>query len=338
MEIMELMTALHGCFGPSGQEGQTAEKLAELARPMADEISTDTLGNLTVHKKGVGPKVMLAAHMDTIGFMVTHIEDNGLLRVGKLGGVDPREVLGTPVRFQNGVRGTLYEDDGLEDKKRELGHLYLDIGAKDAQEAKSRVQVGDAAVYDTPLYQSGRAVMGPYLDNRLSCAIALKALELAKNSPNDLYVVFTVQEEVGTRGAQTAAFAIDPDYALVADVTIADDLPGSRHTCSAKCGGGAAIKVMDSLVICHPQVVERLKSLAGEENIPYQLDVMSGGGTDGGPIHKSRAGVLTGGVSVPCRYTHCPQEVAWRSDAEDCARLLAAFMKSALPEVPRFGG
>lgn len=333
MEIMELLTALHGCFGPSGQEGQTADKLSELARPLADEISTDTLGNLIVHKGGPGPRILLSAHMDTIGLMVTHIEEGGFLRVGRIGGVDPREALGAPVRFRGGVRGVICEDDGLEDTKREMGHLYLDIGAKDGQEAKGWVQVGDVAVYDTALYQSGRAVMGPYLDNRLSCAVALKALELSQSGNNDLYVVFSVQEEVGTRGAGPAAFAIDPEYALVADVTIADDLPGSKHTCSSKCGGGAAIKVMDSLVICHPQVVERLKALAQEKGIAYQLDVMSDGGTDGGPIHKSRAGVLTGGVSVPCRYTHCPQEVAWLSDAEDCARLLAAFLDSGLPKV-----
>lgn len=333
MEIMELLTALHGCFGPSGQEGQTADKLAELARPLADEISTDTLGNLIVHKGGPGPRILLSAHMDTIGLMVTHIEEGGFLRVGRIGGVDPREALGAPVRFRGGVRGVICEDDGLEDTKREMGHLYLDIGAKDGQEAKGWVQVGDVAVYDTALYQSGRAVMGPYLDNRLSCAVALKALELAQSGNNDLYVVFSVQEEVGTRGAGPAAFAIDPEYALVADVTIADDLPGSKHTCSSKCGGGAAIKVMDRSVICHPQVVERLKALAQEKGIAYQLDVMSDGGTDGGPIHKSRAGVLTGGVSVPCRYTHCPQEVAWLSDAEDCARLLAAFLDSGLPKV-----
>lgn len=333
MEIMELLTALHGCFGPSGQEGQTADKLAELARPLADEISTDTLGNLIVHKGGPGPRILLSAHMDTIGLMVTHIEEGGFLRVGRIGGVDPREALGAPVRFRGGVRGVICEDDGLEDTKREMGHLYLDIGAKDGQEAKGWVQVGDVAVYDTALYQSGRAVMGPYLDNRLSCAVALKALELSQSGNNDLYVVFSVQEEVGTRGAGPAAFAIDPEYALVADVTIADDLPGSKHTCSSKCGGGAAIKVMDRSVICHPQVVERLKALAQEKGIAYQLDVMSDGGTDGGPIHKSRAGVLTGGVSVPCRYTHCPQEVAWLSDAEDCARLLAAFLDSGLPKV-----
>lgn len=335
MEIFETLRALNACFGPSGQEEEVAGKLKELAGPLATDIRTDTMGNLIVHKAGGGPKVMFAAHMDSIGLMVTHIEDNGFLRVGKVGYVDPREVLGTPVRFANGVVGTLYEDEGLEETKREIGHLYVDVGAADAQAAKALAQVGDVAVFDTPTRRQGDGVFSPYLDNRISCAALLKAMELVQDSPNDLYFVFTVQEEVGTRGAEPAAFAIAPDYAVVADVTIANDLPGSKHSCSSKCGGGAAVKVMDNRVICHPEMVKRLEELAKAEGIPYQMDVISGGGTDGGPIHKSREGVYTGGVSVPCRYTHCPQEVALLSDAEACARLMAAFAMAELPPVGR---
>lgn len=332
------LQALCGAFGPSGQEGEAANVIEELARPYGGETSRDALGNLIVHLPGQGAKVMFAAHMDTIGLMVTHIEDSGFLRVGKLGGVDPRDVLGAPVRFQNVVFGAVYEDDELGDAKREIGHLYVDIGAKDKEEALRRIRVGDVAVLATIPRVSGRAVMGPYLDNRAGCCAMLWAMELLQHSENDLYFVFTTQEEVGTRGAQTAAFAIDPDYAVVADVTIADDVPGSKHTCSAKCGGGAAIKVMDSAVICHPEMVRLLRELAEEQNIPYQMDVMSGGGTDGGPIHKSRAGVLTGGVSIPCRNTHCPQEVAYLEDIEAAARLMAAFAGKKLPKVDRFGG
>ncbi len=338
MNILDTLKAVNSCFGPSGQEKRVAEKIRTLAAPYADEMSTDVMGNLIVRKKGTGPKVMFAAHMDSIGFMVTHIEDNGLLRVGRVGGVGPRDVLGTPVRFANGTLGTVYEDDGLEETKREMGHLFVDIGARDAADAKGRVRVGDMAVYSTPVYVSGRAVFGPYLDNRICCVALLMALEQVKESKNDLYFLFTTQEEVGLRGAQTAAYAIDPDYAIVTDVTVGDDLPGSKHTCSAKPGSGAAIKVMDSSVICHPQMVKQLKELARAQNIACQMDVLSDGGTDGGAIHKSRAGVYTGGVSVPCRYIHSPQESAVLSDVEDCARLLAAFAQAELPELPRTGG
>lgn len=338
MEVLKTLERLCAAFGPSGQENEVAKVIEDLARPYADEITRDAMGNLTVHKKGNGPKVMFAAHMDSIGLMATYINDEGFIRVGRLGGVSPREMLGTPVRFQNGVMGAVYEDDGLEDAKREMGHLFVDIGARNAEEAKKRVQVGDAAVFATPTYQSGHALISPYLDNRVSCLALLWAMELVGKSGNDLYFVFTTQEEVGLRGAQTAAYAIDPDYAVVADVTVGDDLPGSKHTCSSKCGGGAAIKVMDSSVICHPEMVTMLRELAQEKNIPFQMDVISDGGTDGGSIHKSRAGVVTGGVSVPCRGIHCPQEAAWLEDVEATAKLLAAFAEKELPRAEELRG
>lgn len=334
MELMEVLATLGRCFSPSGQETEAAKAIGELAAPYADDITTDAMGNLIVHKKGSGPKVLFAAHMDTLGLMVTHVEDSGLLRVGRLGGIEPRLMPGTPVRFQNGVMGAVYEDLGLEEKKREMGHLYIDIGAKDANEAARLVQVGDVAVFNTPLCQMGNTVFGPYLDNRVCCAALLKALSQVGESSNDLYFVFTVQEEVGLRGAQTAAFAIDPDYAVVTDVTDSDDLPGGEHEGSAKCGGGAAIKVMDTSVICHPQMVRRLRDLAQAKDIPFQMDILTDGGTDGGAIHKSRAGVYTGGVSVPCRYIHSPQEAVRLSDGSACARLLAAFAQGDLPTIP----
>lgn len=339
MNVLEALQAINSRFGPSGQERRVAEKIRALAAPYADEVSVDVMGNLIVHKKGPGPRVMLCAHMDSIGFMVTHVEPSGLLRIGAIGGIEARDVLGTGVRFANGVLGTVQVEDGVESgKKIEMGQLFVDIGAVDAADARARVQVGDMAVYNTPTYLSGQSIFGPYLDNRICCVALLMALERVQDSPNDLYFVFSTQEEVGLRGAQTAAFAIDPDYAVVTDVTDSDDLPGSKHTCSSKLGGGAAIKVMDRSVICHPQMVERLQTLAKEGKIRYQLDVIDCGGTDGGAIHKSRAGVVTGGVSIPCRYTHSPQESVALSDVTDCAALLAAFAQSPLPELERMGG
>lgn len=333
MDIFETLTALERRFGPSGREGDIREAIEELARPYADEIAADVMGNLIVHRKGSGPKVMLAAHMDSIGLMVTYVEDSGLLRVGKIGGIAPADVLATPVRFQNGVLGTIYEDEGLEDTKREMGCLYVDIGADSKEAALERVRVGDVAIYNTPTVKSGKAVISPYLDNRICCVALLKALELTRKSENDLYFVFTVQEEVGLRGAGPAAFSIDPDYAVVVDVTPDGGAPGSKHGCSSRCGGGAAIKVMDSSVICHPQMVKVLRDLAQAGDIPYQMDVIAQGGTDGGTIHSSRAGVVTGGVSVPCRYVHSPQEVSYVEDVDATARLLAAFCQKSLSEV-----
>ena len=195
------------------------------------------------------------------------------------------------------------------------------------------VQVGDTAVYDTAIFLSGDKVVSPYLDNRISCAVLLRVLEELDACPNDLYLVFSAQEEVGLRGARTAAWSIDPDYALAVDVTDVDDTPGSEKLGTVRLGQGAAVKVMDRSVICHPQLVETLERLAAEREIPVQRDIMRGGGTDAGAIHTTRMGVLTGGVSVPCRYIHTPTEMSDLGDAEACVKLLAAFAQEELTQL-----
>lgn len=330
MELFDLIQTLTAAHGPSGNEGGVREVIARLAAPYAQEITTDTLGNLIVHKPGQGPKVMLCAHMDSIGFIVTHVEEEGFLRVGKLGGVAPVEALYTPVRFQNGVRGVFVKEEKAEDKGLKLDVCYVDIGAKSREEALSMVQVGDTAVYDSPTFCNGDKVVSPYLDNRIACAILLKVLESLKETPNDLSLVFTAQEEVGLRGARTAAWTIAPDWALAVDVTDVDDTPGTERCGTVQLGKGAAVKVMDSSVICHPQVVQTLERLAKEQNIPVQRDIMRAGGTDAGAVQAARLGVLTGGVSVPCRYIHTPVEMASLEDAQRCVQLLSAFVTSAL--------
>ena len=330
MKLFELIQTLNAAHGPSGDEGGVREVIARLAQPLADEVRTDTLGNLMVHKRGEGPRVMFAAHMDSIGFIVTHIEKEGFLRVGRLGGISPKEAAYTPVRFQNGVRGVIVPEEKADLGKLKLDQCFLDIGAKDEDQAREMVRVGDTAVYDSPMFVSGSKVLSPYLDNRISCAVLLKALEEIGRSPNDLYFVFTVQEEVGLRGGRTAAWGVDPAYGIAVDVTDVDDTPGSEKSGTVQLGKGAAIKVMDSSVICHPEVVSRLDALAGEGDIPVQRDILRAGGTDAGAIHITRTGVKTGGISVPCRYIHTPVEMADLTDAEHCVRLAAAFAQCRL--------
>ena len=330
MELFELIQTLNAAHGPSGDEGGIREVIAGLAQLFADEVRTDTLGNLIVRKKGAGPKVMFAAHMDSIGFIVTHMEKEGFLRVGRVGGISPREAAYTPVRFKNGVRGVIVPEEKADFGKLKLDECYLDIGARDEAQARELVQVGDTAVYDSPCFENNGKVVSPYLDNRISCAILLKTLEEVTQSPNDLYFVFTVQEEVGIRGGKTAAWGVDPAYGIAVDVTDVDDTPGSEKSGTVQLGKGAAIKVMDSSVICAPQVVSRLEALAKEGNIPAQRDILRAGGTDAGAIHITRTGVMTGGISVPCRYIHTPVEMADLSDAEHCVKLAAAFARSEL--------
>lgn len=330
MELLELIQTLNAAHGPSGDEGGIRERLAELARPLADEISTDTMGNLIVRKLGSGPRVMLCAHMDSIGFIVTHVEENGFLRVGRLGGISPKEAAYTPVRFAGGVRGVIVPEEKADFGKLKLDECYVDIGAKDRETALKAVAVGDTLIYDSPCFTNQGKVVSPYMDNRISCAILLKVLEEMELCPNDLYVVFTVQEEVGLRGAKPAAWAVDPDYAVVVDVTDVDDTPGSEKCGTVRLGKGPAIKIMDSSVICHPDMIQKLESQAKVLDMPTQRDIMRAGGTDAGVMHTTRIGVRTGGVSVPCRYIHTPVEMADLQDARDCAKLLCAFVQSKL--------
>lgn len=330
MELLELIQTLNAAHGPSGDEGGIRERLAELARPLADEISTDTMGNLIVRKLGSGPRVMLCAHMDSIGFIVTHVEENGFLRVGRLGGISPKEAAYTPVRFAGGARGVIVPEEKADFGKLKLDECYVDIGAKDRETALKTVAVGDTLIYDSPCFTNQGKVVSPYLDNRISCAILLKVLEEMELCPNDLYVVFTVQEEVGLRGAKPAAWAVDPDYAVVVDVTDVDDTPGSEKCGTVRLGKGPAIKIMDSSVICHPDMIQKLESQAKTLDMPTQRDIMRAGGTDAGVMHTTRIGVRTGGVSVPCRYIHTPVEMADLQDARDCAKLLCAFVQSKL--------
>ena len=325
MNILETLQALNACHGPAGDESGIAETILSLAAPYADECWTDPLGNLIVHKRGDGPKVMFAAHMDSIGMIVTHIEAEGYLRFGKVGGLDLTALLHNPVRFANGVRGLVGVNQDADRKKLSIEDMFIDIGAKSREEAEKTVHIGDTAVFDTPTFAAGERIVSPYHDNRISCVVLLNALSQIKSSVNDLYFVFTSQEELGLRGAKTAAYAIDPDYAIAVDVTLSDDLPGAKHNGSSVLGKGAAIKVMDNSVICHPQMVKKLTELAQEKEIAHQSDVIRSGGTDAGAIHVSRTGVYTGGVSIPCRYVHSPTEMVETSDVQACVELIHAF-------------
>lgn len=330
MDMMTMLQRLTAAFGPSGAEGEVADLIEELAAPYCDKIKRDTLGNLICRRKGEGPKVMFSAHMDSIGLVATHIEEKGFVRVGAVGGISPLKVLHTPVRFQNGRRGVICAQGGLDASKLKLSDLFLDLGATSREEAEEMIQIGDAAVFDTRLTALGGRVSGPYLDNRASCAVQLMAMSQLGQTGNDLYFVFSTQEEVGTRGAKTAAWKIDPDYGVALDVTPADDEPGSKHLVSSVLGGGAGVKVMDGSVICHPWMVDKLLELAQQQGIRVQRDVIRAGGTDGGPIHLSRGGVPTGGISIPWRYGHSPMEVVDLQDLHDCVALVKAFAECQL--------
>lgn len=330
MDMIKTLADLASAFGPSGCENEISQAIEKLAKPYVDEISRDVMGNLICHRKGRGPKVMFSAHMDSIGVVATHIDEKGFVHVGAIGGVKAPRALFTPVRFQNGTKGLICANAEADLSKLTVPDLLVDIGAANGEEAKKLVQVGDAAVYDTPTRTAGNRVISPYMDDRIACLVLLMVMEQLGETDNDLYFVFSAQEEVGTRGAKTAAWAIDPDYGIAVDVCGTDDIPGSKHTLTALCGKGAAVNVMDRSVICHPEMVKRLEALAKEKGIPAQRTVSRVGGTDAGPIHQTRAGVYTGGISIPCRYVHTPTELVDLGDVRACADLAAAFATSRL--------
>lgn len=319
---MQNLQKLINAYGISGDEGEISQLISDLVKDYADEIYKDVLGNLVVHKKGDGKKVMFAAHMDEIGIMVTYIDDLGFLRFGMVGGVDKYNCLYQRVKFKNGVVGVVgYEEKVKEIKDIKVSNLYIDIGAKSKEEAEKLVKIGDTATFIGDLVTQGERIIAHALDNRLGVYVLIEAIKRIKNNKNDLYFVFTVQEEVGLRGAKTSAFSIDPDYAIAVDVTDTGDTPES-NLMAVTLGGGAAIKIKDSSVLCNKDVKDALVECAQTNDIKYQFEVLEAGGTDAGAIHLTKSGIKTGAVSIPVRYIHTPCELADINDVENAIRLI----------------
>ncbi len=349
MNTVEIVKTLSKAFGPSGFEGGVRDVIRGIAEPMGYECTVDTLGNLICYKPGKTAveyvdgaepqKLLMAAHMDSLGFMVTRITEKGYIKFGKLGGIDAMDIVGLPVRFENGTAGTIHANSGTKKDALDFDKLYIDIGCTSKEDAEKLVSVGDAAVYDSPCYvtANGKYIVGPYMDDRACCAQMLMAMEKISEAEkagedvpaSDLYFVFTVQEEVGTRGAQTAGYGVDPDMAFIFDVTDSNDVPGGEDDATCCTGKGPAVMIMDRSVMCHPAVIEIIEKTAKESKIKVQKDVCLVGGTDGGPIHKGRGGVPTGGISLPLRYMHTPQEMACIKDIEEGAELIAAVVSKA---------
>lgn len=322
---MELLKKLTQCNAPSGCEKSITDILKEELDGIADEVYTDVMGNLIAHKKGTGKKIMFAAHCDEIGIVVSYIDKNGFLRFSDVGGLYTKYLAGRRVRFKNGTIGVI----GTEPKndKNALSKMYIDIGAGSKEEAEQLVSIGDMAMFTGEFCDCGEHIVSKALDNRVGCYILIETLKTV-NSDNDLYFAFTSQEEVGLRGARTAAYSIDPDYGIAVDVTDTGDTPEAEKM-AVKLGGGAAIKVMDYSVICNVEVRQTLVGFARDNGVQYQLEIMKDGGTDAGVIQYAGNGVKTGGISVPTRYIHSPSEMVSKSDIEECIKLCRLFAEKA---------
>ncbi|NLP37067.1 MAG: M42 family metallopeptidase [Firmicutes bacterium] len=325
--MKELLKKLSETYGPAGREDKIRQVIQDEVKNYVDEVFTDPMGNLYAVKKGKGTKIMVAAHMDEIGIIVTYIDKHGFLRFSNVGGVSPQILLGQRVTFGNGVVGSIGVEKLDDIKKLTLEKLYLDIGAKNKAEAEKLVKIGDIATYDREATVMGTRMIGKAMDNRAGCAVVIQALRELKETENEIYAVFTTQEEVGLRGSRTSSYRINPDLGLAVDVTLVGDTPEPPQL-NVALGKGAAIKVKDASVICHPKIKAMLSELAAKHSIPVQLEVMTAGGTDAGAIHLTRKGVPSGVISVPCRYVHTPVEMVDLEDMANASRLLTAFLSS----------
>ncbi|MDR2515245.1 MAG: M42 family metallopeptidase [Christensenellaceae bacterium] len=328
--VKQTLTELLRIPGPSGFEGACAAYIQEKIAPYVDEIKSDALGNLICVKKGKGKRVMLAAHSDEIGLIVTGIEGSGFLRVAPIGGLHFELLPGRHVRLKSGCAGVVFSEGGHADGKVSAQRLFIDIGASTKAEAEKKANVGDWAVIEAQISELGARLSAPYMDDRAGCAVLIETMKALGAIDAEVYAVFTSQEEVGLRGAGPAAYALEPDLGIAVDVTIADDVPRAKEgVCVSRLGGGAAIKVMDRGIIAHPQVKRLMEEAADEAGVPYQLEVLTAGATDAGAIHTSRGGVPSGTLSIPCRYVHSPAETIDLNDLEGAVKLLTALLRKA---------
>ncbi len=310
-----LLKKLIAPIGVSGRETAISQQIEKLAGNLG-EVSWDHLGSLVVHRPGPGRRIMLAAHMDTIGIMVTYLDDRGFARFAPLGGLRLVPLTGQRVRFESGAVGVICTDRGVEPQDLKPENMFVDL-------AGQKVETGETAAFCGESVFANGMVISPYLDNRLGCAVCLRALQLLKRTDNDIFCVFTVQEEVGLRGARPAAYSIIPDLAIDVDICGVTDWPGEDRPNSLTLSGGPVVKLMDARILCHPDVVKRLEDAGKVLGIRTQRYVTRSGSTDAGAIFDTRGGVPTGVLSIPIRYTHNPNEIGDLRVAEDCARLLA---------------
>lgn len=317
--MTELIKKLMFVPGISGREDKIAEVIKKEVEAYADEVYTDPVGNLIAHKKGNGKKVMFAAHMDEIGYFVTFIDDRGLIKVGNVGGINAIAGAFTQVVSEKGVYGVIVPSD-MKDVK--VDGLYIDIGAKTKKQAESKVKIGDYFVH-VPTFRrlngSTRYIGRPF-DDRIGCAVLIETLKNVKNTDNDLYFVFSVQEEVGCRGAKPAAYSIEPEVGIAIDVTAVGGKPGAP-TMDVKLGGGAAIKIKDASVICSYEIVNKMRELAKENKVKYQEEILIRGGTDTSAMQISKGGCLAGAISVPSAYIHSVNEMIDMSDVKEIVKL-----------------
>ena len=324
--------------GAPGHEDRIREVVIRELEPLVDELDVDNMGNVIAHRKGSAKakKLMLAAHMDEISFMVRHVDENGFLRFHTLGGFDPktltaqRVIVHTRTGDLMGVMGTKPIHLMTPEEKAaglRTDSFFIDLGLP-AKEVQKKVRVGDTVTRERAFVRIGKTVNSKSLDDRVGVFCMIEAVRKAKRHGIDLYAVATVQEEVGLRGAITAANAVQPDIGIALDVTLANDLPDAKpYDAISTMGGGVAIKLMDSSVIAHRKLVDFMEATAEAKEIPYQLELLTAGGTDTAAMQKAGPGAIAGCLSIPCRYVHSVIEMCHEKDVKATIDLLAALIQ-----------
>jgi endoglucanase len=324
------MVRLTEAFGVSGFEEEIRSVIRDEIAGLVDETRVDVLGNLVARRQGAGggKRLMLAAHMDQIGLIVTHVDQRGYLRFAQVGYLFASACWGAQVKFLDGTIGTVGLDGRAAPTKDlpAMNHMLVDVGATRREDVS--LKPGDVAIFWRPFMAQGNAWFAPNLDDRVGCAVLIELLRRLKGRSiaHDLYAVFTTQEEVGPRGAMTSAYAIQPEIALAVDVTMTGDMPHAVPAMAVALGGGPAIKVQDSGMISHPGVNRLLIAAAENAGVPYQLEVLTRGTTDAYSIQVTREGVPTSVISIPSRHVHTPSQIVDARDVEGAVKLLEAFL------------
>jgi len=324
--------------GAPGHEKPIRDFILKKIKTLADEVSIDNMGNVTAIKRGSSrKKVMVAAHMDEISFIVTHITDEGFLKFHTLGGFDPKTLTAQRVLVHGkkdlvGVMGSKpIHIMSPEDRKKpaQISDFFIDLGMK-GEEVKKIVKIGDVITRERELIEMGDCVNCKSLDNRVSVYILIEALKKAKNLPYDLYAVFTVQEEIGIRGANVSTLLHQPDFGICLDTTIAFDTPGSTPTNRVtQLGEGTAIKIMDSRTVCDYRMVQFMKDLAEKSKIKWQSEILTAGGTDTSALQQMTAGgSIAGAISIPTRNIHQVIEMVHKQDVINSVLLLLACLEN----------
>lgn len=334
---IKLLAEICEAPGAPGYEQKIREIVLREVRPLVDEVYTDNMGNVTAIKKGKkDKKVMIGAHMDEIGFIVTHIDENGFLRFHTLGGFDPKTLTAQRVIVHGkkdimGVMGSKpihVMTDNERNKAPKTTDFFIDTGMS-RSEVEKYIDIGNTITRERKLIEMGSCVNCKSIDNRVSVFILIEMLRKLKNPVYDIYGVFTVQEEVGIRGANVATQEVQPDFGFGLDTTIAYDVPGAApHEKITQLGEGAAIKVMDSSTICDYRMVKYMKEVAKKHKIKYQLEILTGGGTDTAGIQRfTPGGSIAGAVSIPTRHIHQVIEMADKTDIQGSIDLLYYSVK-----------